>query len=214
MAVKEYKIKGEKRKEDKRGEDIKEGSRVCGIAESFERGAYPKSVLAGVVQRIDGLIDGISFSMAEVGGLDATMAVKRLVKRMERPDVQFLLLSGTVISYYNVIDLHELSETIQRPILALTYNESPGIEEYLLEMNKGEKRLRIHKANGKRTGITLKTGKQVFIRALGLSKKKSKKILNRLTRHGKRPEPIRLAKLLAYSVFHFLMRIQDKRSSL
>lgn len=214
MAVKKYEIKGEETKENERGEKIKEGSRICGIAESFERGAYKKSVLAGVVQRMDGLIDDFSFSMAEIGGLDATTAVKRLMKRMERPDVQILILSGTVISYYNVIDLHEVYEDLQLPVIALTYEESSGIEKYLLEMDEGEKRLRIHKNNGERVHIDLKTGKKVFIRPVGLTSTKSKDILNSLTRHGKRPEPIRLAKFLAHSVFHFLMRIQDKRSSL
>lgn len=210
MSIKKFKIPADS--ETRRNEkqiDVKKGIRVCGIAESFQKETLQRSVLAGVVQRLDGLIDGFEFSSAKIGGLDATKAVKTLLHRLDRPDIKILLLNGTVISYYNVIDTRELYQTFQKPIIAVTYEKSKGIREYLLEMESGEERLKIHKKNGKRTKIKLKTGKYVFLLPVGLSLEKARKIVNSLVPHGKRPEPIRIAKLLANSVFKLLKRRKE-----
>ena len=50
----------------------KKGVRVLGIAESFRKGVGEKAVLAGVVMRVDLIIDGIVLGECAVGGLDAT----------------------------------------------------------------------------------------------------------------------------------------------
>lgn len=203
MTVEEYEIPGEEKTETE-DQVVKKGSRVCGIAESFKKGTYPQSILAGVVQRLDGRIDGVNYATAEVGGVDATSAIKQLIKRLGRPDIQFFLLNGTVISYYNVIDLHELYASVDTPFIALTYEPSQGIEEYLLEMEKGQHRLKIHRKNGPRVKIILESGIELFIRPVGLTKDMAKRVLSHLMTHGKRPEPIRIAKLLAKAVFELV----------
>lgn len=206
MAIEKYIIPGKKKKkkESKSKWTEKQGRRVCGIAESFQKGKYPKSVLAAVVQRLDGRIDGFGFSMAEVGGLNATTAVKKLLNGLERPDIQIILLNGTIISYYNVIDLHKVYNTFQKPIIAVTYEESSGIKEHLLEMEQGKTRLQVHKRNRERVPVLLHTGKKIYIRPVGISKEDSVEVLNTLVTHGKKPKPIRLAKLLASAVFDLI----------
>lgn len=205
MTIKKFEIPADSEtRRTKTQMTVKKGIRVCGIAESFQKEGHQRSLLAGVVQRLDGRIDGFGFATAKIGGLDATRAVKNLLKRLDRPDIKVLLLNGTVIAYYNVIDTRELYQTFQRPIIAITYEKSEGIGKYLMEMDLGEERLKIHRENGERKKIKLRTGKDVFLLPIGISLEKARYIMNSLVSHGKRPEPIRIAKLVAKSAFNLL----------
>ena len=181
---------------------FKKGIRALGIAECFRKGASRKSILAGVVMRADLLLDGFSFSVATVGGLDATEAVVRLYERLGRKDVNILMLNGCVISWYNVIDLNEVHERTGKPLICVTYEPSPGLEKYFKVYFPDDwaERLAIYERNGPRTAIRLKTGHEVFIRAIGLDEEEAKKVLDKFTLHGSIPEPLRLARLLARAV--------------
>ena len=178
---------------------FKKGIRALGVAECFKKGSKERSILAGVVMRADGLVDGFSFSTATVGGLDATEAVLRLYERLNRKDVNILMLNGCVISWFNVIDLHEISERTRRPLICITYEPSPGLEPYFKEYFPGDwrERLAIYERNGPRREVRLKTGHTVFIRAIGLDEEDALRVLNRFVLHGSIPEPLRLARLLA-----------------
>jgi len=178
---------------------FKKGIRALGVAECFRRRASRKSILAGVVVRADMLVDGFSFATATVGGLDATEAVIRLYERLGRQDVNVLMLNGCVISWYNVIDLHEVAERTGKPLICVTYEPSPGLEKYFAEYFPGDwrERLAIYERNGPRTCVKLRTGHEVFIRAIGLDEDEAVRVLNKFTLHGRVPEPLRLARLLA-----------------
>jgi len=178
---------------------FKKGFRALGIAECFRKGVGKRSILAGVVMRADGLVDGFSFSTATIGGLDATEAVLRLYERLRRKDVNILMLNGCVISWFNVVDLHEVSERTERPLICVTYEPSPGLEPYFKQYFPGDwqERLAIYERNGPRKEVRLRTGHVVFIRAVGLDEEDALRVLDRFTLHGSIPEPLRLARLLA-----------------
>jgi endonuclease V-like protein UPF0215 family len=171
--------------------------RVLGIAESFVR-ERPRSKLAGVVMRGDLRVDGLAYASATVGGDDATEAVLKIYRRLDRADVNALLLSGAVISWFNIIDLQEVFEEIQKPLICLTYEESPGLEKYLREyFPEAERKLLLYQRLGERETVWLKTGYEVYIRALGASAEEARVLLNRFTLDGRVPEPVRVARLAA-----------------
>ncbi len=183
----------------------KKGVRVLGIAESFLKGSpIKKSVLAGVVMRADMQIDGFSFELCTVGGMDATDAIIRLYRRLSRRDIRAIILSGTVISLYNIVDLHVLREKCGVPVIAVTYEESEGLERYLSELPDSEERIRIYKKNGPRILVRLKNGYQVYIRPIGITISNAIELLNLYAIHGRYVEPVRVARLLARSMFRFL----------
>lgn len=177
---------------------VKRGSRILGIAESFNK-KYEKSILTGIVYRLDGIIDGFSFIETRVGGMDATDKIVKLYRDMRREDINFIMISGVVISLYNVIDLHKLHYTLNIPVISITYEESEGLTNHFIEKfpRDWHERLLIYYKNGDRRKIRLRNGFEIYVRAIGISLKNAETILNKTTIEGKYPEPIRLARLIA-----------------
>jgi endonuclease V-like protein UPF0215 family len=171
--------------------------RTLGIAESFLR-TSSSSCIAGIVMRADRRVDGLAYSSATVGGDDATKAVLRIYEQLDREDVNVILLGGAVISWFNIIDIQEIFEKINRPIICLTYEESPGLEKYIREyFPKPEEKLRMYKRLGQREMVRIKTGYEVYIRAIGATPEEARILLNKFTLDGRVPEPVRVARLAA-----------------
>lgn len=173
--------------------------RALGVAESFRKNVGGRSILAGVVMRSDLTIDGVAFGFATVGGMDATDAIVKLYNSLEREDVNVLLISGSVISWFNVIDLNRVSAETGLPLICLTYEESEGIEGYFKKYfpQDWEERVRVHRSNGERVKIKLATGYDIFIIPIGLEIDEARRVLDAFASHGRYPEPIRVARLLA-----------------
>ena len=178
----------------------KRGVRVLGIAESFLKTA-PESSLAGVVMRKDLRVDGFGFSRISVGGDDATQGILDIYRGLERSDINALLLNGTVISWFNIVDLDRLREETSLPVVSLTYQESEGLERCIREIfPHPEEKIDMYRRLGPREEVRLKTGFLVYVRSLGATAEETKGLLNSFTLEGRVPEPLRVARLLARSV--------------
>lgn len=177
--------------------------RVLGIAESFVR-SRPTSTIAGVVMRADLCVDGLAYAQATVGGDDGTEAVLGLYRQLDRKDVNALILSGAALSWFNIIDLQEIFEKTGRPLICLTYQESPGLEKIIREhFPSPAKKLRRYRDLGERQSVRLKTGYEVFVRARGATIEEARILLNKFTRDGRVPEPVRLARLAARAALKY-----------
>lgn len=170
------------------------------MAESFRKSAR-KSVLAGVVMRRDLVVDGMAFGRATVEGDDATDAVTVMYKSLGRDDVNCILLDGLVISMYNIIDGRQVSEKTCLPVVAITFEDSKGLEGAIRHhFPEGwQDKLKKYRKIGKRERVTLKTGKDLYIRTWGITAKKAISMLDAFTLQGAIPEPVRVAKLAARS---------------
>ncbi|AFU59271.1 hypothetical protein Ngar_c23450 [Candidatus Nitrososphaera gargensis Ga9.2] len=179
----------------------KKGIRVLGIAESFKKSGE-KSTLAGVVMRRDLIIDGMAFGSATIEGDDATDSIISMHRSLERDDINCMLLDGLVISMYNIIDGERVATETGLPIIAITFEDSDGLEgsiKHHFDDDKWQSKLEQYRKLGRRERIMLKTGKSLFIRYWGLSQKRAVAILNSFTLQGSVPEPIKVAKLAARS---------------
>ncbi|WP_428324435.1 DUF99 family protein [Nitrosopumilus sp.] len=176
----------------------KKGLRGLAIAESFKQNSI-KSVLAGVVMRRDFVIDGFVFGSATLEGNDATDTILKMYDDLNRPDISYVLISGLIVSMYNIIDIKNLSDTLQIPIIGVSYHDSSGIEDSLKHHfpNSFESKIHEYEKLGKREKITLNTSYDVYIRKEGCTLNEVKHILDDLTLHGSVPEPIRVSQLLA-----------------
>ena len=180
----------------------KKAVRALGIAESFVKSVSERSVLAGVVMRTDGIIDGFTFSTATVGGMDATEKIIEMYKNLERDDINLLMLNGCIISWYNVIDLHKIADETQRPLICITYEESEGLEKYFIELFPEDwtSRVEVYHKNGLRTPLKLNTDHTIYVRFMNMELEEAMVLLNRFTLQGSIPEPLRVARLIARAI--------------
>jgi hypothetical protein len=176
----------------------KRGARVLGVAESFKQGEK-SSLLAGVVMRGDLVLDGFAFGRTSVGGDDATARILALYKSLRRNDVNLIMVSGAILSLYNIIDIDALATKARLPVVCLTYKETKGIEDSIVRHFPGRKqeKLAAYRKLGGRKPLKLSSGFTVYARTAGIRDSDALKVVNSFTLQGSLPEPIRVAKLLA-----------------
>ncbi|WP_232686659.1 DUF99 family protein [Halobacterium zhouii] len=175
---------------------MKSGTRALGVAESYAHDA-DRSTLAGAVVRADRVVDGFSFDSCTVGGSDATDAVCALYNALDREDVRYVLVSGIAPAWFSVLDLHEIHERVERPVLSVSFEESPGLEDAIEREFEGEarkERLAVYEQQPARTPVEV-NGERVFVRNVGCEN--PLEVTRAFTPEGGRPEPLRVARLAA-----------------
>jgi uncharacterized protein len=181
----------------------KKAIRVLGIAESFRK-HEEYSTLAGVVMRGDLVIDGISHTRLKVSGSDSTSSVIRLFGNLKRNDINAIMISGSVLSLYNVLDIDKIFKELKIPVVALSFSKSrsnlaENIRERFPEKVSREK-IKLLEKLGQSSRLKLVTGYDVYVRNAGIDDNLSKKLLDRFTLQGSVPEPVRVARLFAKSI--------------
>jgi len=177
----------------------KKGIRVFGVAESFKKNST-FSTLGGVVLRRDMLVDGVVLGRALVGGDDATEQIISMFRKLDRNDVNCIMINGLIISLYNIVAGEKILETTGIPVIGVTYQDSPGIESRFFDnftKSEADKRIEAYRKLGKREHIILKTGMTVYVRSWGISPAKTLHILNSFIIQGKIPEPLRVARIVS-----------------
>jgi uncharacterized protein len=178
----------------------KKAIRVLGVAESFRKN-QESSTLAGVVMRSDLVIDGLATGVLRVSGSDSTQATIQMFRELHRNDINAIMISGSVLSLYNVLDLELIFANLKIPVLALSFRKSAAdlgrnIRERF-SAKVAEEKIRLLEKLGQSQRIKLKTGYDVFVRSAGINHANSKRLLDKFTLQGSSPEPIRVARLLA-----------------
>lgn len=176
----------------------KPGLRGLGISESFKQD-HKKSVLCGVVMRKDFVIDGFVFGNATIGGDDSTDQIIEMYRKLDRRDINYLLVSGLILSMYNIVNVKKLFDFLHVPIIGVTYNPSEGIENSIRSHfpESYDEKVQAYRKLGKREKIKLKTNYEVYVRMEGCTISDTKNLLNSLTLQGSVPEPLRISQLLA-----------------
>ena len=179
----------------------KQGLRGLAIAESFHLNSK-KSILSGLVMRRDFVIDGFVFGTTTLDGDDATESILKMYDDLNRPDVSYVLISGLIISLYNIIDIKKIHNSLQIPVIGVTYKESEGIEDAIKHHfpDSYDSKLKQYQKLGDRDKIKLHTSSDIFVRREGCDLHDVKLLLNELTLQGSFPEPLRVAQLLAKSL--------------
>ena len=176
---------------------MKSGVRALGIAESYREST---SHLAGAVVRASRVVDGFVFGTCSVGGSDATAAVYRMVQRLAREDVRYLLVAGIAPAWFNVLDLHELHDRTGLPTVSVTFEDSPGLETAIREAfddpDVAADRLATYRAQPDRRPLDV-NGETVYVRSVGLPDREADDVVRAFTPEGGRPEPLRVARLAA-----------------
>jgi len=173
----------------------KSGSRALGIAASD---GPDRSQLCGAVVRVDRTVDDLVFAQCTTGGSDATDGCCRLWDRLDRADVQWLLVAGIAPAWFNLIDLTAVADHTGRPVLSVSFEKSEGLSEPLQQEFDGEARQWRLDSYGRlpdRQPVELDS-RTVYVRAVGISDSKAADLVDAFTPAGHgRPEPLRVARL-------------------
>jgi hypothetical protein len=175
---------------------VKQGVRALGVAASD---GDRRSTLCGAVVRADRVVDGCLFGECTVGGVDSTATVSRLFSELGRQDVQYLLLPGVAPAWFNLYDLQAIYESTDRPVLSVSFEASEGLEHALREQFEGddlECRLAVYESLPPRRRVDV-DGHTLYVRAVGVDDDEARDVVRAFTPEGGRPEPLRVARLLA-----------------
>ena len=173
---------------------MKAGARALGVAESYT-GSH--STVAGAVVRADRAVDGFVFDRWTVGGTDATDTAIAFLRRLDRPDIRYLFLSGIAPAWFNVLDLHRVHDATGLPTLSVSFEDSPGLADAIRREFEGparRRRLATYYAQPDRQRVDF-DGVSCWVRAVGCTE--PARVVRAFTPEGGRPEPLRVARLAA-----------------
>ncbi|MHA1963158.1 MAG: endonuclease dU [Candidatus Thorarchaeota archaeon] len=194
----------------------KKGVRVLGVAESFEK-SESRSIMAGVVMRGDLRIDGFSVCTPTIGGRNSTEELVSMFDRLNRKDIRAWMLGGSVVSWFNIVDIFALHKETDTPVICVSYHPSDGIEKYLEEYFPDDWKIRLDilEKTGDRKLIQLRTGHSLYLSVAGVGVSRARNLLDKLTIDGRVPEPVRVARTIAAGLhrdFIKSVRIDDSNS--
>jgi hypothetical protein len=143
-----------------------------------------EGVLSGRVRR-----DGANATSAMIGMLRASQFAEH---------VQAVLLQGIAVAGFNVIDVHRLHRELEVPVLVVARRKPrlPMIHEALLSRTRGgARKWRLIEAAGESEPLG-----GLWVQRVGLTPERALELLRVTTLHGKLPEPLRVAHLIAGGV--------------
>lgn len=141
-------------------------------------------------------LDGVMTGKLRKDGANATRAIAELIEGSPfAAHAQLLLLGGITLAGFNVVDIHALREQLDMPVLVLARKRPRYaiIKETLLERVPGGARkwALIEKAG------PMESCAGLWVQRAGLELDAAAQVIGELTIHGKLPEPVRIAHLIA-----------------
>src|SRR5467141_3695780 len=107
---------------------MKAKSRFLGIDDAPFRFSDETVPVVGVVVQAPSYIEGVLITLAEVDGHDATERIAAMVRRSRYlAGLAAILIDGTAVGGFNVIDIDALHETVDRPIITVT-RKKPNLD--------------------------------------------------------------------------------------
>ncbi len=178
---------------------IKKEIRIMGIDDSpFDKFNDRKVLLVGTVYRGGDLMDGLVSTYAEVDGDDATDKIIELFRKTKhKPQLQIIMLKGIAVGGFNVVDIKKLNEKTKLPVVVVMKNKP--------DMEKIREALKNIKNGGKKAEMIGKAGeikkvKHLYVQSAGISGRDLTGLIGITCTHGKIPEPIRVAHLIASGI--------------
>lgn len=172
---------------------MKPGSRALGVAVSG-------GTVAGAVVRRDRVTDGFAFADCTVGGTDATAAVTDLLSTLAREDCRWITIAGVAPAWFNVIDLRTVHRAADRPIVAVSFEDSPGLGAAIRQEFDGRaarERLATYRSLPARHETRV-GDRSLWLRVVGCDPARAVELVRAFTPDGQgRPEPLRVARLAA-----------------
>jgi hypothetical protein len=176
---------------------VKAGVRALGLAFSGDDADARLATCAAVV-RADRVVDGLALDARPTADGAATAAVRALLDRTDRPDAAHVLVAGVAPPWFDVLDLAAVHDAAERPVVAVSFESSPGLADAIDREFAGDaraaRRARYDALPTRREVETAET--TLFVRAVGCADDEAARAVRGHTPAGQgRPEPLRVARL-------------------
>jgi hypothetical protein len=152
-------------------------------------------LLVGVV--FSGLrLDCVLTGKVRRDGANSTRVISDLVNRSRhRPQIHAVLLQGISVAGFNVVDLSTLHHEVRVPVLVIA-RKKPDLltvrEALLGHVPGGARKWKLIQRAGPMEALA-----GLWVQRAGITAKAAENLLARLAVHGRLPEPIRTAHLIA-----------------
>ncbi len=178
---------------------LKPNFRVIAIDDGhFKPKQKQKVLLAGIIYRIDGRIEGILAQKISVDALDSTeKIISMLFGSKFLPQISFILLQGINFAGFNIVDVKKIHSELRKPVI-IVFRKLPNMDEIKKALEKfpdKEKRLALIKAAGK-----IRKFNSIHFQFIGTDEATAKEVIKKTLKHSFLPEPIRLAHLIASGI--------------
>ena len=169
----------------------------------FDDGPFDKQRGAGDVLLVGAVfartrLDGVVSGRVRRDGRNATERMVELVRgsQFDR-HVRAVLLGGIAVAGFNVVDIHKLSALLDRPVVVVARRPPryAEIREALTHVRGGDRTWALIEAAGPMEPVS-----GIFVQRSGISPADTAAMLEATTLHGKLPEPLRAAHLIAGGV--------------
>ena len=167
-----------------------------GPFDKWRRGGRDVLLVGAVCARTR--LDGVVSGRVRRDGRNATLRMTELLRgsAFDR-SVRAVLLGGIAVAGFNVVDIHALSEALARPVVVVARRPPryAKIRAALARVPGGERRWALIKAAGPMEPV-----RGICVQRAGISLAETAALLEATTLHGKLPEPLRIAHLIAGGV--------------
>ncbi len=178
---------------------MKEEVRILGIDDGpFEKKNGVAVLVVGTVFRGGHFMDGCLSTTIEKDGDDATEKLIALVTNSKfKPQLQCIMLNGIALGGFNVIDVRKLHEETGIPVMTVI-RIMPDLESMKKALSY------VKNAEKKWTLLSLsppirKMG-SVYCQWVGMMEENAREFISLSTTHGKIPEPLRIAHIIARGI--------------
>lgn len=163
----------------------------------FDRDGDEPVALAGVICA-DTRFEGMVFAQVTNDGLDATKTVVELLADSKfLPQLHALVFDGVAFAGFNILDLPGLTTTLGLPVISVIrcHPDFNAIDRALSHLPDTARRRRLIERAG-----PVRKADDIFFQCHGISAETTRGLLEKITRCGHVPEPVRIAHLIASAV--------------
>ncbi|MDQ1278877.1 MAG: uncharacterized protein QG670_137 [Thermoproteota archaeon] len=160
-----------------------------------------RALLVGVFT-CDFYIEKLIISHVQIDGLDATSKLIKIAKN-QKLHLDLIILGAISFAGFNLIDIMKVYSTLKVPIIVVNSKKpKEGAIERAIWRHffDWQERLLIIEKTKKPMKLILRKTENIYLQIAGISFIRAAKIIKKLTIFGKQPEPIRIARILAYEI--------------
>lgn len=183
---------------------LKSEIRILGFDDGpFEFRKTKTVPVVGVVYRGGKFLDGILRTDVEVDGTDATEKLVKLINASRhKQQLKLLMLDGVTLGGFNVIDVKDLNEKTDLPVIIVN-RKIPNLKEIRTALKRFKDfrvRWKMISNAGKVDECILKNKDKIFYQHAGITAEDAEDAIMLSTTHGNLPEPLRVAHLIASAI--------------